>query len=47
VRFFAPFDDFSISSPLPAAGDAYLRYRLLATEFIAARNQRIVKCIAP
>jgi hypothetical protein len=47
VCFFAPFDDFSNSSPIPAAADAYRTYRLHATEFIAARNQRIVKCIAP
>jgi hypothetical protein len=42
VRFFAPFDGFN-SSPLPKGVEAYLAYRQLATEFIEARNRRILE----
>jgi len=41
LRFFAPFDGFAASSPVPASRDAYNSYRLLATDFIASRNRRI------
>jgi hypothetical protein len=42
VRFFAPFDDFE-SSPIPATLDAYQSYRQHATEFVVARNKRILQ----
>lgn len=42
VRFHAPFADFD-QSPLPANLDAYVSYRRLATQFIDARNQRILE----
>lgn len=46
VRFFAPFEDFT-SSPLPATAEAHQRYRLHATEFVTARNTRILqRCMA-
>jgi hypothetical protein len=41
VKFFAPFKDFT-TSPLPKSLDAYLAYRQLATEFVQARNRRIL-----
>ena len=42
VRFFTPFEDFT-TSPVPEDFSGYLRYRQLATEFIEARNQRILQ----
>jgi hypothetical protein len=41
VKFFTPFADFT-TSPLPANIEAYRAYRQLATEFIEARNRRIL-----
>lgn len=41
VRFMAPFEDFR-TSPLPASFEAYSTYRKRATEFIEARNRRIL-----
>jgi len=41
VRFFAPFEDFRVTSPLLGSVDAYRDYRRLAMHFIAARNLRI------
>jgi hypothetical protein len=41
VRFFAPFTDFE-ASPLPATLEAYLEYCDRASEFIQARNARIL-----
>jgi len=42
VRFHAPFSGFD-KSPVPAGQDAYLSYRRLATQFIGARNRRILE----
>lgn len=42
VRFHAPFAGFD-RSPLPADLDEYLFYRQLATQFIEARNRRILE----
>jgi hypothetical protein len=46
VRFFAPFENFASSSPLPAPIDAYRNYKRLAIAFIEARNQRILEWVA-
>jgi hypothetical protein len=46
VRFFAPFENFDTSPPLPATVDAYRSYKRLATEFIEARNRRILEWVA-
>jgi hypothetical protein len=46
VRFFAPFESFDTSPPLPATVEAYRNYKRLATEFIEARNQRILEWVA-
>ena len=46
IRFHAPFADFD-KSALPADLDAYLSYRTLATQFVEARNQRILKSVLP
>jgi hypothetical protein len=43
VKFHALFTGFD-KSPIPADLDAYLSYRQLATQFLEARNQRILKC---
>lgn len=40
VKFFLPFDNFE-SSPIPQDREAYHQHRILATEFLVARNQRI------
>jgi hypothetical protein len=42
VRFFTPFEDFT-TSPLAANLEDYLSYRCLATQFIEARNRRILQ----
>jgi hypothetical protein len=42
VRFLMPFDDFD-KSPLPESTEAYSAYGHLATEFIEARNHRILE----
>lgn len=42
VRFFSPFENFT-TSPVPGDADAYRDYRRLATEFIVARNRRILE----
>lgn len=44
VRFHAPFTDFN-RSPVPSDLDDYLAYRGLATQFIEARNQRILSSL--
>jgi hypothetical protein len=44
VRFHAPFKGFD-KSPIPANLDEYLAYRQLATQFIKARNQRILEFV--
>jgi Family of unknown function (DUF6994) len=41
VRFFAPFEDFGVTSPLPGSVDAYRDHRRLAMDFLEARNLRI------
>jgi hypothetical protein len=46
IRFHAPFKDFH-ESPLPSDLDAYLSYRHMAMQFIAARNQRIRAWMPP
>ncbi len=43
VRFFAPFEDFRVTSPLLGSVDAYRDYRRLAMDFIEARNLRILR----
>jgi hypothetical protein len=45
VRFSAPFDDFG-RSPVPGSLEAYCSYRDRASEFIAARNERILSFCA-
>ncbi|MDQ2929371.1 MAG: hypothetical protein M3Y05_00935 [Gemmatimonadota bacterium] len=45
VRFHAPFTGID-QSPLPTSLDAYLAYRRLAMQFLAARNQRIRESVA-
>ena len=47
VRFFAPFEDFRVTSPLPGSVDAYRDYRQLAMDFIEARNLRIASLDLP
>ncbi len=42
VRFFLPLQDFK-PWPLPESIEAYRAYRQLATDFIEARNQRILE----
>ncbi|MEQ1579501.1 MAG: hypothetical protein ABL964_02825 [Steroidobacteraceae bacterium] len=44
VRFHAPFTGFD-RSPVPRDLDEYLAYRGLATQFIEARNQRILSSL--
>lgn len=39
--FWLPFEDFSISSPLPQSLEEYLAYREKISEFSRARNLRI------
>jgi hypothetical protein len=43
VRFFHPFADFGLSSPLPKSTDTYQSYRRNALSFIEARNLRILR----
>lgn len=45
VRFSAPFDNF-VGSPVPKTLDGYRQYRDRATEFIAGRNERILRFCA-
>jgi len=42
VHFHAPFAGFD-KSPIPTGVDSYLAYRKLATNFIEARNRRILE----
>jgi hypothetical protein len=42
VRFSAPFTEFS-GSPVPATLETYRSYVALAADFIAARNERILR----
>ena len=44
VKVFASFENFT-TSPVPADLNAYLAYQTHATEFIEARNQRIMKAM--
>lgn len=41
IRFWLPFDDFGITSPLPSNLDDYLEYRENASSFVRRRNLRI------
>jgi hypothetical protein len=41
VRFFLPFEDFGITSPVPANRDEYLKYKAAAIDFLSKRNRRI------
>jgi hypothetical protein len=42
VKFFSPFENFS-KSPIPATLDAYQAYRRSASDWIKARNERILR----
>nr|WP_227820335.1 hypothetical protein [Ramlibacter tataouinensis] len=46
VRFFTPFNDFR-TSPLPQSFESYSHYRRSATDFITARNVRILASAEP